>query len=150
MTLRPDTTKHKALISTTSRLLGEYEKECVLIAHAWPDFQNRSAQTRHREGPASRSTFIFAFETQPIEKKPGLIIPNYTPTADLVCSYLSVLFGKRFDNHGMVEGSGYFNVPDMTTFNTLCEHQLPQNSHSPRADFSIPLDEFWGRNTRLP
>jgi len=140
MTLRPKETIQKALISTTSRLIGEYEERDVLIAHAWPDFYNNSGKVRWSEGPASRSAFVFAFETAPVPKEKGVALPVYTPAADLACSYLSVLFGKRFDNHGLVENSGYFHAPDLTSFSILCNHQLPQNTHSPRVDFQIPLN----------
>ncbi len=139
MTLRPHKTTQKALISTTSRLVGEYEKNGVLLTHAWPDFYDRSASVRWSEGPASRSAFIFAFETEPVEKKSGPL-PEYSPMGDLICAYLAVLFGKRFDSHGLVEGSGFFHVPDLAQFGYLCDHYLPQNSHTPRIDFPVPLN----------
>lgn len=139
MTLRPQETIQKALISTTSRLVGEYEKNGVLLTHAWPDFYDRSASVRWSEGPASRSAFIFAFETEPVENKSGPL-HDYSPMGGLICAYLAVLFGKRFDSHGLVEGSGFFRVPDLTQFGHLCDHHLPQNSHAPRIDFPVPLN----------
>lgn len=140
MTLRPNKTTQKALISTTSRLVGEYEKDDVLVTHAWPDFYDRSKMARTSEGPASRSAFIFAFKTRPIDRTAGITIPNYSPMGALACSYLSVLFGKRFDSHGLLENSGFFHVPDLTQFGHLCNHHLPFNSHMPRVDFPVPLN----------
>ena len=139
MALRPEETIQKALISTTSRLVGEYEKNGVLLTHAWPDFRDPSASVRWSEGPASRSAFIFAFETEPVEKKSGPL-PEYSPVGESICAYLAVLFGKRFDSHGLVEGSGFFHIPDLTEFGHLCDQHLPQNSHAPRIDFPVPLN----------
>lgn len=140
MSLHPRMTVQKALISTTSRLLGAYEADGMLVSHAWPDFYGRSASMRTAQSPASRSAFIFAFETEPVEPAPGVMVPNYSHLGKLLCSYLSVLFGKRFDSHGLVEHSGIFQVPDMAEFSELCDPLLPQNSHSPRVDFGIPLN----------
>lgn len=139
MTLRPKPTVHKALLSTTSRLVGEYESDGVLFTHAWPDFLDRTASVQWSEGPASRSSFILAFETDPIDKK-SIRIPNYLPYCASVCAYLAVLFGKRFDTHGLVESNGFFHVPELSQFGSICDHHLPHNSHAPRIDFPVPLN----------
>ena len=140
MSLRPDETLQKALLSTTSRLVGEYETDDVLLTHAWPDFYDQFASIRWNEGPASRSAFVLAFRTEPVEKGVGKPLPEYSPTGDVVASYLSVLYGKRFDHHGLIEGTGFFRVPDLTHFGTLCNPSLRHNSHAPRADYPIPLN----------
>lgn len=131
-TLQPDETVQKILLSTTSRMTGEYIGKDVLITHAWPDFGSSSANMRWEETPVSRSMYILAFKTEPFEKKVGSPLPIYSPTGDVVASYLSVLFGKRFDCHGMTEGSGFFQVPDFSAFNALCRPALVFNSHKPR------------------
>ncbi|MDQ7827020.1 MAG: HEPN domain-containing protein [Candidatus Eremiobacteraeota bacterium] len=139
MTLRPKPTIQKALISSTSRFVGEYEKNGMLLAHAWPDFYDRTASTRWFEGPLSRSAFVFIFETPPLIEKSGPV-PDYSPMGDLICAYLAVLFGKRFDFHGIIESRGLFHFPNLKQFEHLCDHHLPQNSHSPRVDFPVPLE----------
>jgi len=53
---------------------------------------------------------------------------------------MSLLFGKRFDNHGMTEGSGYFKLPDFSNLAMRCLHTLPHNSHKPRVDYPVLLD----------
>jgi hypothetical protein len=53
---------------------------------------------------------------------------------------MSVLFGKRFDSHGLIEGSGFYHAPEFSEFGLLVNPSLPQNSHHPRSDFGIPLD----------
>jgi hypothetical protein len=140
MSLRPDETIQKALISTTSQLVGEYEADDVLLTHAWPDFYTASSSVRRIEGPNSRSAFILSFRTEPIPRIAGTVLPEYSPTGDVLASYLSVLYGKRFDHHGLVESIGMFRVPDLSSFGSLCNPTLPHNTHSPRVDYSIALD----------
>ncbi len=140
MTIRPLETLNKALLSTTSHFIGEYEFEDVLFAHAWPNFSDASGAARWSEGPASRSSFVLVFMTPPIERGVGVVLPNYTWVPELFSWCLSVLYGKRFDNHGLIETIGRFNVPNLDHFSSLCRHTLPHNSHQPRADYLIPLN----------
>jgi hypothetical protein len=43
----------------------------------------------------------------------SILIPNYSPFAEQVCTALSILFGKRFDNHGFLVSHQSFYVPDL-------------------------------------
>ena len=138
--LKPDETIHKALISTTSRLLGAYESDSILIGHAWPSLSNRLGFARYDENPASRSAYLVAFQTEPLEKGPGVALPNYSPIVELVCSYLSVLFGKRFDHHGLIESNGIYQIPDLSMYTSLSNPRLPFNSHRERKSFGVPLN----------
>jgi hypothetical protein len=142
--LYADETVQKYLISTTSRLLGEFESDDVLIRHAWPGFHDHSAQGRILEGPTSRSAYVLIFGTPEYEKAPGVPIPNYNYVGESICAYLSVLYGKRFDNHGPLETTGFHNVPDIGPFNSLSLPGIPQNTHKPRVDlgFALNLTEF--------
>jgi hypothetical protein len=112
----------------------------MLLTLAFPDFRSQAGFARWVEGPASRRALVVVFETEPIEKTKGIPLPDYSPTADLISAYLAVLFGKRFDSHGLLEGIGYFHVPDLAQYSTLCDHSLPQNSNKPRVDFAVPLN----------
>ena len=87
MALRPIETTQKALISTTSHLVGEYEKDGILLALAWPDF-NVPINLRWSPWPISRSAFIFAIETPPIEKQPGEAFQEYSSLGTVICAYL--------------------------------------------------------------
>lgn len=139
MTLRPKDTVHKALLSTTSRLVGEYEGTGVLLTHAWPDLFDQSASARWADSPSSRSAFILVFETKPSEEASSPLL-NYSPTSEIVCAYLAVLFGKRFDSHGMIESNGFFHLPELSQFRNLCNPRIPHNSHAPRVDYPVPLN----------
>ena len=138
--LKPDETVQKILISTTSRMVSEYKNKGIVITHAWPSVYDSFATFRMFETPLSRSGFIIAFETPPVEKRPGIAIPNYAPTGESICAYLSVLFGKRFDCHGLVEANGHYQIPDLTAYSRICDPELPFNSHEPRNCFPIPLE----------
>lgn len=138
--LRPDPSIQKLLISSPSRFVGEFENEFVLLTHAWPDSNVGRAAARFEEGPASRSAYIFAFKTAAPEICAGAAIPNYAVVGPIICSYLSVLYGKRFDSHGLVEGTGFFRLPSLTEYFTLADHTLPHNSHKARRVPEIELN----------
>src|SRR5450432_312984 len=129
MSLRPQDTVQKLLISTTSRLVGEFERSGLLLTHSSPEF--------HWTGQGARNALMCVFTTPPIEPKAGVIVPNYSATGDLVCAWLAVLFGKRFDNHGAVEMSGSYMLPDLRIFGQTWVSKLPQNSESVRVDGPI-------------
>jgi len=139
MALRPQENVQKVLLSTTARFVGEYEKDDILLTHAWPDFYGQPSLSRTLEGPSSRNAFVLAFETKPIEKKSDLCM-GYSPFGNNICAYLSVLFGKRFDFHGPVEENGLFHIPDLNQYIHLCNPNLPQNTHTSRIDFPVPLN----------
>lgn len=138
--LLPSETVQKLLISTTSRVVAEYKTEGMVITHAWPDFYRAASTARMFEGPLSRSGLLVAFETERVEAKAGSTRPDYSPWGEVVCAYLSVLFGKRFDSHGLVEGSGLYRIPEMTAFGSTCNPKLAFNSHEERARMPVPLN----------
>jgi hypothetical protein len=135
---RPKETIQKILISTTSRLVGEYDTKELLITHAWQSFKLPDHLSL-TENPLCRNSFVVAFETSPIGKD-VVFLPDYNQRGDLICAYLAVLFGKRFDNHGPLECIGYFRVPHMQAYSSICNPILPQNNHRPRVDLGIELD----------
>lgn len=137
--LKPDETIHKILISTTSRMTGELISDEILISHAWPSFTNLPELTRMEESPISRSGFIVTFKTAPYEKEAGIVVPDYSNIGETVCSYLAVLFGKRFDCHGAIESNGFHHTPDLTAYQHFCNPRLPFNSHKQRNCFKVPL-----------
>lgn len=138
--LNPIETVQKMLVSTTSSVVGVYEKEGLVITHALPNIHDAATVFRMHETPVSRSGLIIAFETEPVEKRAGIVIPDYTYIGETICAYLSVLFGKRFDCHGLVEANGHYQVPDVTAYSAICDPRLPFNSHVQRTCYPIPLD----------
>ena len=137
----PDETISKVLISSTSRFLGSFESDSNLLTHAWRSFSDPIGNYSLEESPITRNAFIFAFETEPLNKMVGITVPNYSFIGNIVCSYLSVLFGKRFDNHGLIESVGNFRFPDLSSsLISICDSKLPFNSFKKRNSFSIDLN----------
>jgi hypothetical protein len=77
-------------------------------------------------------------KTPPLDRSPGAIIPDYSAIGDVFSIYLSILYGKRFDNHGLVESLGNFWLPNYLPFGNY-NPILPFNSRKPRPDLEIPL-----------
>ncbi len=140
MTLGLDETIQRILISTTSRFFGAYEGEDVAVDHAWPSMNDQSGALRWEPSPISRSTYMLSFRTEPLVKKPGVVIPNYEYVGDVVAAAMAVLFGKRTDNLGAVEMTGRFVMPRTGDMPWVSHPELAFNSHAVRANFPIPLN----------
>ncbi len=137
--LRPDETIQRIIISSTSHFVGEYESENLLITHAWA--QNAvSRSSGLNENPYCRNYYVVAFKTAPIKKAPGVVIPDYSGVGELLCLFLSVLFGKRFDNHGMLQGSGHCYLPNMDLNRPTAFSNIGIHNHLPRKGLGIKLD----------
>ena len=135
---RPASRDCKVLISTTSRLVGEYAGGKVNLSLAFP--HPNSVSMRVFESPMSRSAVMVLFDWNLI-KTPERTLPDLSPEAvgDCVCGVLSALYGKRFDCHGAVEGAGVFYVPDLTMYSQGTHPGQPFNSHAVRANFPVKL-----------
>ena len=134
----PASTGYKVLISTTSKLLGEYRGNKVSLALAFPDIE--SVDTQMAESPMSRSAAMVLFEWEHL-KTPERNMPDFSAegVGQCVSDVLSVLFGKRFDSHGPVEGIGIFQVPNLAAYSTPSRPGLPFNTHQERASFPVTL-----------
>lgn len=138
--LRPRETVQKLLLSSTCRFTGEYEQPGVLLTQAWPGFRDRAGANRMAEGPLSRNAFVLCFESPATERTTGVVLPDYSQIGESMASLMSLLYGKRFDSHGVIESNGYFSLPDTTAFASICDAGLPHNSHRVRANLPVNLD----------
>jgi len=91
------------------------------------------------KGPFARFNFVFAFETEP-QPEGESALQEYHGADRWLCGFLSLLFGKRFDAHGLVESSGYYSTPDHSQIPAFCNPTVPWNSSKPRANFPIQLN----------
>lgn len=133
--LRPSETLHRLLLSSPARFVAEYEADGFALAHAW-DLE----RFRDERSPLMRTFLMLSFTTGDLVKAPGVSVPDYSPTGQLVCALLAVLFGKRFDHHGPVEMTGRFHVPDLGSAADLCEPTRPYHGPHLRADYPVALD----------
>ena len=140
MCLEPDKTVTKLLLSSTSMFVGEFKTQDMVLTQAWPATGDQPhGNMGHVEGPLSRNFYVLAFK-HPEFKKDSIVVPDYTPTGDFFCTYLSVLFGKRFENHGCLESHGHFHIPSFSVETRMRAPWLPFHSHRVRSDVPIPLD----------
>jgi hypothetical protein len=138
MNLKPDNTVTKLLLSSTSRFVGEYMSNNWLLTHAWPT-NGEQIHLGIYENPLSRNFYVLAFK-HPEFNQESVVIPNYRAIGDEICTYLSILFGKRFENHGPIESHGLFRVPSLPLQGKTITPWLPFNSHRPRSDISVELN----------
>ncbi|QNG99675.1 HEPN domain-containing protein [Pseudomonas sediminis] len=95
---------------------------------------------RYSPGPSSRSAYIFSFKMPYKPPQAGEIVTSYELVGGMICSYLSVLYGKRFDSHGAVQSIGTYGLPDLKEYGELVNENLPFNSHEVRRDFAVELN----------
>lgn len=134
--LRPPENVHKLLFSSPAHFIAEFESANFVLTHAWES----STRFRHESSPLHRNFFMLSFETETVEKAPGVVVPDYSPTGELMCAFMAVLFGKRFDHHGAVEMTGSYRVPNLVRAGDLCEPARPYHGKKLRADYPVPLD----------
>lgn len=137
--LRPAKHTQKLLISTTSRFVGEYVHDRLLLTHSW---EIGNMQDSLQENPHCKNYYVVAFDTSAWGEKGELDYEylDYDPYGELICTYLSVLFGKRFDYNGLIEANGMFYRPRLETGAPLWYPTMTINSHRPRSDVSIALN----------
>lgn len=140
MSFHPDRSIQKALISTTSRLVGDYETANMMLDHAWPDFRSIHNIDSFQPGANSRSAYICVFRTHDSYQTKMSARSDHSNACEELVAYLSLLFGKRFDTHGMIENAGFYNVPSIAGLGETTNPNLPHNTHTARAHFSVPLN----------
>ena len=68
------------------------------------------------------------------------VFPNYHPYGDFISVCLSILFGKRFDHHGMMETHGFFCLPANIQQLPIGKPYWGPFNQKPRKDLSIELN----------
>ena len=132
----PDPNVQRGLVSTTSRVIGHYEDDDLAIALTFP---GTDITARLIEGSGSRTSFVVSFSTPELTET-DFIAPDYSPHLAAVAACMAVLFGKRFDVHGLTEEHGRFRTPDVSQYASLCDPALRFNSHQPREAFPVKLE----------
>lgn len=125
---------HKILISSSARFTGEFHSEDICLDLCFPtDVGFIHTLNEH---PANRTFIVVSLFH---EHDGSMILPDLYESGDHICSLLSVLFGKEFKSHGLLESNGNFRLPIIeNSFNTYYLH--PQYNHNVRADLNIPLN----------
>lgn len=137
--LRPDKNVQKLLISSPCKFTGEYSSDDLLITHCWSLFSQKLIPEPTLDyNFYSRNFFVVSFKTEDInENYPAF--PNYSYYGELLCTLLSIYFGKRFDFHEMLEIHGFFNLPDIEYNRPIYFNQIGIHNSDPRNDLKIGL-----------
>jgi hypothetical protein len=133
MPLGPEENITKILLSTPSYFVGKYVDNDCMVSIVFD-------RTLKRDDALNHEYFIFSVKTPSLDRSQ---IPDYTALGDVLCIYLSILYGKRFDNHGLIESLGNYWLPNYLP-SAKYEPKLPFNSQTDRPDLEIPrcLDEI--------
>ncbi|MHA4414501.1 hypothetical protein ACX163_25515 [Bacillus cereus] len=124
---------HKVMISTPSRFVGSYLSEDISVQLS---FSNQFRQYSITESPNSRTFLVVSFY---LPHDGSVIRRNLTGFGDSICSILSLLYGKEFINHGMLESHGNYRTPNLA-LEPNEYYYLPQYNYKAREDIAIPLD----------
>ena len=140
--LRPEQYLHKCLISSPASLIAEYDESDLLITHAFPSVNDSIFRvTQKEENPFSRYYYVCVFRIDPPEPAPGVVVPDHSHIGHLISIALSIFYGKRFDNHGVIESHGRFSMPLLNEVTPAMQYYyFGSNNHQPRKSLSIELD----------
>lgn len=133
-TLKPDECVQRVLLSTRSRLVGEYDhpdEPDLLVTHAWlrgPEMSRMLGNSAF-----SQSFYVASFRTELVPRdRPMTVLPDYAYFGEFLAVHLSILYGKHFQSHGLLESSGSFRVPEKLDLGPTSLFSLPPFNHAPR------------------
>ncbi|WP_088345050.1 HEPN domain-containing protein [Bacillus cereus] len=131
--LKPNEEIHKVIISTPARFVGGYMSEDTAVQLS---FSNKDTITDITENPNSRTFLVVTFR---YVHDGSILLRDLSVYGDFFCTILSLLYGKEFKNHGLLESYGIHRTPNLALSSNEYYYQ-PQYNYQPRKDLSIPLD----------
>lgn len=132
--VKKDNTLHKYLISTSAKVVGKYESENVSIDLSFPDSVFHS-----EDSPYSRTYMVVTICIPPHGSPEEPITANRSYYGEIFSLLLSILYGKEFKYHGLLETYGMHRLPNMNN-EPNPYYTLPFYNSTPRIDLEIPLD----------
>jgi hypothetical protein len=145
--LNPNT--NVLLLSSPTRFVGEYASEKLLITHAWPQFEGQSLPPATAEDPYTTYFYAVSFDSSLVtgdedrpRLQPGQIVirRGYRAFAERTCVVLSILFGKRFEHHGLFQGLGHYWMPELDRPSPRLLYGNAPFNNSPRVDYPVELN----------
>lgn len=125
----------KLLISTPSHFVGHYENE---VFRAVVANENLGVKSARRDERTYKQYIEVTVET-PEYKNDTIVVPDYSQIGENFCIAMSVLFGKVFDSHGLLQQHGRAYLPDINSNHKIHNKNLTINSSDPRVDYEIEL-----------
>lgn len=138
--VRPDKNVGRFLISTPSKVVGEFEHPGVLVTHAFPNLLGKTPWSYQlSENPYSRSYFVVSTPVKTYKEKGSIKVePEFDPS--LIVVLASIWFGKRFDMHGWIQREGVSFMPYGTELMPTRIPEVGTCNHKPRKDLEVSLD----------
>ncbi len=142
---KPTPSIHRLLLSTSSRLGGEFDSPDISIVMAWPNLfsGDKKPPVLHlSETVYSRNFFVVSLNIEDPDEgttKP-LRMPSYSYYCMRISALMSMLYGKRVTYHGFLVSHGFFCMPDLSEHHPSAYCDAGPNSFTPRKDLEIPLD----------
>jgi hypothetical protein len=136
----------KVLLSSPTKLQGNYSQEDLIIEPVSPNMmgihsiQNRRFDRLEPEIFLGKYHYMLVFDI-PEKEENSILIPDHSYVGDYISVALSVLYGKRFENHGMIEGSGFFWMPHYEdSITSYLDNYYPVYNLFPRKDVNFNLE----------
>ncbi|TOB48130.1 hypothetical protein CGK04_23595, partial [Vibrio parahaemolyticus] len=126
----------KILISTPSHFVGGYENDVFRVVTTNQNIGTNSAKRDER----IYRQYLEVTVATPEYQNDTVMIPDYSQIGENFCIAMSVLFGKVFDSHGVLQQHGWAYLPDLSKNYYLHNKKLTFNSSTPRVDFGIELN----------
>lgn len=142
--LKPQQNIQKFLLSSPSYIKGDYSyKDILYISPAFPSEQNSyKFKVNSSINPHSKNFYSVTYKSDNLFTYEGDTIKinnNFEYEGILLCVFLSILFGKRFDFHGLYEHAGISHVPNFDNISPIKNFDLPFINNEKRIDFPNDL-----------
>jgi hypothetical protein len=140
VSLKPDNFTYTLILASPANFPGEIGSEHFYLTHAWPDFSSGDYEM-DPNSRYSRNFFALTFrepELSPEEER-ECNPPHYAFVGDYFSVFLSLYFGKRFDNLGFHLDNGHYRLPDLQLARPRKSSQALPFTPNPRKDLAIPL-----------
>lgn len=140
--VKSDASLNKLLFSSPMQFGGTFENQIFYIHHAFPGSENPGLRGQQKiRNSATRYYYVLLFQAEPLTPIGKISIVNdYTYFAQEIIASLSVFFGKQFDNHGLIERAGMFEVPDMSRARPLRDIELAPFNEKFRSNAGVDLN----------
>lgn len=134
---------HVLLLGSPVHFVGQLDSDYFELNHAWP-IGHRGGWEANPQSPLYRAFFTVSFmnKERSEDRAKFVRLPELSYVGDYFCVFLSVLFGKRFQNLGFLETNGNRRVPDVAGMRSCRLREALPFSSKVRKDlgFELKLD----------
>src|ERR1035438_7820994 len=105
---------HVVLLGSPVHFVGQLESDYFELNHAWPR-GHRNGLEMNPMSQLFHAFFTVSFQNKerPEDRAKFVTLPSFSYVADFFSVFLSIFFGKKFQNLGFLETNGNRCVPDL-------------------------------------